>query len=372
MPPRTRLSPGWRRPGGRRGERTLVLVIHVRIRAVLPDALLEALERTAAGLPLEALAEAWARLSARYRAGTPMAPSALGRTERLAYCLARLPATLEVQIQTLGELAARCPALTVRRVLDLGAGPGTVVWAAAACFPSVSEATLVERDPGFVELGRELLEAAGPARGITVDWRIGDAGSLEIDPHDLVVLSYVLGETTADEASRLLERAWSLAGSALVAIEPGTPRGFGAILEAREQLLARGGRMVAPCPHEGRCPMTPPDWCHFAARVVRSRLHRRLKGGELAWEDEKFSYVAVARTAPERLAARILDRPDRHKGHAHLRLCTPEGLVRETVSRRDRQRWHAARRARWGDVWAARLPGGRVGDEEHPRGRAGG
>ncbi|MCL6629196.1 MAG: hypothetical protein K6U00_06325, partial [Armatimonadetes bacterium] len=66
-----------------------------------------------------------------------------------------------MQVRTLGELAARCPELAVQRVLDLGAGPGTVVWAAAACFPSVATATLVERDPGFVELGRDLLEAAG-------------------------------------------------------------------------------------------------------------------------------------------------------------------------------------------------------------------
>jgi len=333
---------------------------------VLPDALLLALERAAAGLTLDTLTDAWARLSARYRAGTETAPAALDRAERLAYCLARLPATLAVQVRTLGELAARCPELAVQRVLDLGAGPGTVVWAAAACFPSVTTATLVERDPGFVELGRDLLEAAGPAGALAVDWRLGDAGSIEVEPHDLVVLSYVLGEAAAPEASRLIERAWALAGSALVAIEPGTPRGFGAILEAREQLLARGGRMVAPCPHEGRCPMAAPDWCHFAARVVRSRLHRRLKGGALAWEDEKFSYVAVARKKPELPPARILARPERHKGHAHVRLCTPGGLLHETVSRRDRERWHAIRRARWGDAWEAGPAGGRGGAARKP------
>lgn len=321
---------------------------------MLPDALLAAVERAAGDLTLDALAEAWARLSARYRAATHSGPPALDRAERLAYCLARLPATLDVQHHVLTELAARCPELAIRRVLDLGAGPGTIVWAAVSCFPAVTAATLVERDAGFVDLGRELLQAAGPPGTLAVEWQIGEAGHLALEPHDLVVLSYVLGEGPAGESSRLVERAWELAGSAVVAIEPGTPRGFGAILEAREQWLARGGRIVAPCPHEGRCPMTPPDWCHFAARVVRGRLHRRLKGGALAWEDEKFSYVAVARRPADLPAARILERPDRHKGHAHLRLCTPAGLVRETVSRRDRARWHAARRARWGDAWEAR------------------
>ena len=35
-----------------------------------------------------------------------------------------------------------------------------------------------------------------------------------------------------------------------------------------------GANILAPCPHARPCPLAAPDWCHFSARVARSRLHR--------------------------------------------------------------------------------------------------
>jgi ribosomal protein RSM22 (predicted rRNA methylase) len=88
---------------------------------------------------------------------------------------------------------------------------------------------------------------------------------------------------------------------ALVVIEPGTPRGAGAIRTIREELLAAGAHMLAPCPAAMPCPLAAPDWCHFAARVERSSLHRRIKEGALGYEDEKYSYVCAT---PQRWTAR--------------------------------------------------------------------
>src|SRR5664280_688181 len=99
-----------------------------------------------------------------------------------------------------------------------------------------------------------------------------------------------------------------------VAIEPGTPKGFTLIRKIRAELLEAGARMVAPCPMEVPCPMADPDWCHFAARVERSSMHRRLKNAELGYEDEKFSYVAVAREPVEPAGARVIRRPRHHPG----------------------------------------------------------
>ena len=112
--------------------------------------------------------------------------------------------------------------------------------------------------------------------------------------------------------------------------------------------------------------MTGADWCHFAARVERSALHRRLKGGALGHEDEKFTYVAVSRVPVVPVPARVVRHPLRRPGHAALELCTPTGLVRRAVTKRERQAWRAARRARWGDAWdpeegRGREPGAGVG-----------
>jgi ribosomal protein RSM22 (predicted rRNA methylase) len=143
------------------------------------------------------------------------------------------------------------------------------------------------------------------------------------------------------------------AARVLAVIEPGTPRGFGVVHLARAALLAAGSHIVAPCPHQETCPMLvrKDDWCHFAQRLERSALHRHLKSGELGYEDEKFSYMAAAKQEGTRAAARILRHPLIGKGHIKFELCTPTGIVNDTVTRTDKDRFKQARRTKWGDAW---------------------
>ena len=109
--------------------------------------------------------------------------------------------------------------------------------------------------------------------------------------------------------------------------------------------------MIAPCPFAGTCPMADPDWCHFGARVERSSLHRRIKGGMLGYEDEKYSYVAFAREPVQPAAGRIVGRPRHHPGLIELDTCTPAGLATVRATKRERGRFRAARRAEWGSPW---------------------
>jgi ribosomal protein RSM22 (predicted rRNA methylase) len=94
------------------------------------------------------------------------------------------------------------------------------------------------------------------------------------------------------------------------------------------------------------------DWCHFAARVERTSMHRRLKGGTLGHEDEKFSYLAFARDPVTWPGSRIVRRPAISSGFVRLQLCV-EGseLHDETVSRSRRGEYRMARHAHWGDAW---------------------
>jgi ribosomal protein RSM22 (predicted rRNA methylase) len=108
--------------------------------------------------------------------------------------------------------------------------------------------------------------------------------------------------------------------------------------------------MIAPCPAETACPIADPDWCHFAARVERSSLHRRVKGGELGYEDEKFSYVALARQPVDLPAARIVRHPHHYPGLIEIETCTAAGLRFERITKRDRDRFRAARKAAWGEA----------------------
>jgi ribosomal protein RSM22 (predicted rRNA methylase) len=144
----------------------------------------------------------------------------------------------------------------------------------------------------------------------------------------------------------------------VVLIEPGTPAGFKRIVKARAALIAAGLTILAPCPHDALCPMAERgDWCHFAERLERSRLHRAVKGGELSYEDEKYSYVAAGRAnagqaAADRLGARILRHPQLRKGLVTLQLCAASGdAIELKVSKSQGALYKQARRARWGDRW---------------------
>ena len=223
-------------------------------------------------------------------------------------------------------------------VLDVGAGSGAASLAARAHFPEAA-LTLFERDAAVAETAREWLPDAA--------FLTGDIARLDALPaHDLVMAAYSMGEFGPQFAARL----WQAARVGMVLIEPGTPEGFARIRAVRDELLAAGARMAAPCPAEGPCPLAAPDWCHFAARVERSSLHRRVKEGELGYEDEKFSYVVLARQAVDLPRARIIRHPRHQPGLIVLETCTADGTATERISRRDRERFRTARQASWGDV----------------------
>jgi ribosomal protein RSM22 (predicted rRNA methylase) len=163
------------------------------------------------------------------------------------------------------------------------------------------------------------------------------------------VLSYTIGELP--DASAAVRAAWN-AAKLLVIVEPGTPRNFAQVLQIRSDLIAAGGNVLAPCPHENECPMAAAnDWCHFAVRLERTAEHRRLKGGALGYEDEKFSYVVFSKQPARKADARIVRHPLTYSGHIRLTLCEPSGLREQTVTRSQKERFRPARKAKWGDEW---------------------
>jgi ribosomal protein RSM22 (predicted rRNA methylase) len=169
------------------------------------------------------------------------------------------------------------------------------------------------------------------------------------------VISYALGELPQAAAEAVLNKAWKCAGKFLVIIEPGTRRGFAAVNAARSPLIANAAHVfiLAPCPHHFACPMAVEgDWCHFSQRVERTSQHRQLKGGDLGYEDEKFSYLVAAKSAAPSAGARIVRHPGKHSGHVQLALCTPQGRIENrTVTRSSKEAYKRARKAEWGDIW---------------------
>lgn len=318
----------------------------------LPDAVRHAIEDSATGVPVAALAKATAELSESYRTSDPGTRRHVAtREQRLAYGIARAPATFGAVSAAFEAVREVAPDLAIRSVTDLGAGPGTAVWAAAECFPGLETATCVERDGGFIEMGRDLASRTGYASSGAVKWVSGDLATVALASADLVVAAYSISELEPEHVAAVVERAWAATRVVLVIVEPGTPAGYAAILRYRSQLIEHGAYVAAPCPHRGPCPMADGDWCHFAARIDRSSLHRRLKGGEFGHEDEKYSYIAVTREPVTPAPARILRHPRKPPKVVELELCRVDGLHRGHVGKGQREAWRAARNSHWGDAW---------------------
>jgi ribosomal protein RSM22 (predicted rRNA methylase) len=205
-----------------------------------------------------------------------------------------------------------------------------------AAWPSLAELTLVEVEPEMVAAGRVLLPDA--------NWVVADLSAAR-GPADLVVASYGLGELAEPAAARL----WAQSTDMIAFVEPGTPAGYRRILAARAAVIEAGGSTVAPCPHDLPCPLPPDDWCHFAVRLPRSKLHRRAKGVELGYEDEKYSYAALGRESIPKAPARIIRPPQVRSGHVNLVTCEPDGIHARTVSRKQGLLYRETRDAAWGD-----------------------
>ena len=167
---------------------------------------------------------------------------------------------------------------------------------------------------------------------------------------DLVIASYLVGEIDPAAHTAFVRHAWALTRDTLVVVEPGTTDGYRRIIAARQEALDGGGTVLAPCPHDGPCPLPGGDWCHFATRLARTRTHRLAKDAERGFEDEKLSYVVACRSTHLRPQARVIRRPDRRQGHVVLDLCTDERLERRIVSKSDGPDYRAARKLAWGDA----------------------
>ncbi|WP_246111046.1 small ribosomal subunit Rsm22 family protein [Terrabacter aerolatus] len=314
-----------------------------------------ALRRAVGGMDERELARATEALVSRYRSVAPAtAPILASRVHVAAYAAYRMPATHAALAKALGAVADR--GLAPRSLLDLGGGTGAAAWAAAGVFESLEAVTVLDQVEDALALGRDLVaDATSPAlSGAT--FRQARAGAWPDLEADLVTVSYVLSELDPQQQDALVADAMRR-GGAVAVVEPGTPDGYARVLRVRTRLIDAGWTLLGPCPHAAECPLAQGDWCHFAARVNRSAEHRRLKGAELSYEDEKFSWVAAA--APgvaeplvaEALPGRILRHPLKRKGFVEFQVCRPDGTAgREVISRKAGERYRNARDAEWGDV----------------------
>ncbi|KAK9668434.1 hypothetical protein RND81_13G060400 [Saponaria officinalis] len=162
-----------------------------------------------------------------------------------------------------------------------------------------------------------LIHSYGSIQSLTKDIKKSER------PHDLVIASYVLGEIPSlKDRIAIVRQLWGLTRDILVLIEPGTPEGSHIISQMRSHILwmekrksrkrkepsdevakdqsEDGAFIIAPCPHDGPCPLVNTGkFCHFVQRLQRTdsqRAYKKSNGAPMrGFEDEKFSYVVFQR-----------------------------------------------------------------------------
>jgi len=258
-------------------------------------------------------------VGARELVGTPYLADPTLRAE---YARDIAPRTEAALGRVLAEVYGARGAAPPSRAIDLGAGTGAVGRVLRARFGESFPVVAVDRtvDPaGAPGLVRANLAVELPAV----------AGKF-----DLVVAAHLLNELFVDReppervalrARRV--RAWSTLlapNGLLILIEPALRDTSRELLAVRDQVLAAGLHVVAPCFWTGPCPALAlgRDWCHDAAPVPsKPRVD--------------FSYLVVRAepVAPEPTLNRVVSDPMPEKGRLRLFICGPQGrhpLIRLT------------------------------------------
>ena len=263
-------------------------------------------------------------VGARELVGTPyLADPAL----RAEYARDIAPRTEAALARVLAEVYDARGAAPPGRAIDLGAGTGAAGRVLRARFGEAFEVVAVDRTAGPGLLRANLAVELPAAEG----------------KFDLVVAAHLLNELFVERApservalrARRV-RAWSTLlapNGVLILIEPALRDTSRELLAVRDQVLAAGLYVVAPCFWTGPCPALAleRDWCHDAAPVPsKPRVD--------------FSYL-VLRAEPVPLAPalnRVVSDPMPEKGRLRLFVCGPQGrhpLIRLT---RYRSRENAA------------------------------
>ncbi len=313
------------------------------------------LEALLDGVPGKTLAERAGAISEAYRDNRSSRETISDARDAAVYALTRMPATAAAVAAVFDALDERAPDFVPATLLDAGAGPGTASLVATEIWPE-AELTLCDSHKDFLDLAQSLMSghtanAAARPRFVAAD--IARPGA-PLPEADLVIASYALTELDDAAYEAAAARLWAATRGVLAVVEPGRPRDYHRLMGLRRRVIGEGGRMLAPCPHAGPCGLlcggSNEDWCHFSVRLPRSRSHVRLKKGALGYEDEKFSYLVLARpeiaTAPP--CPRVLAIPEVAKHEIRLKLCETDGSVGVRGFARRHPEFGRIRRARWG------------------------
>lgn len=269
--------------------------------------------------------------------------------EALAYSAVRMPATYSA-IYTALKQVLEIYNPEIESVLDVGAGTGAGSWAVNDLI-DVRQIICLEREDVMRNLGEFFMKNSESDILQNTKWEKFDLLNSNLEySADLVICSYVLNELNEKDRQQVLDKLWKATNKILLIIEPGTPVGFNEIKVIRKSFVECGGNVIAPCPNIENCPMPQNDWCHSTCRVNRTKIHKLLKNGDVPYEDEKFSYIAVSKENIKKVDfARVLRHPKIESGKITLLVCSSSGIYEKIITKKEKELFKVARKSNCGD-----------------------
>jgi len=276
------------------------------------------------------IADGVRELSAMFNGVTLHRPGYLASQRlRRAYVHYYLPVNAEKVSRVLREMDAYAPPLKKPRVLDFGCGPGTA-----------AIATLLHRPVADLCLVDVVDEALDDARFFCRELGV-EPRTMHVPPDekfDLILAANVFSEHRVPLEERLAD------GGHLVVLEPALKESTRRLMKWRDEAVARGFQVAAPCLGTAKCPMLERDdlWCHQDVAWPRpatvAEIDRRVG---LTKESLKYSYAVITKgggtLAGLKGDFRVVSNLHKEKGKAWAWLCGRQGpLCRAEVLTRHR------------------------------------
>ncbi|CDO73157.1 hypothetical protein BN946_scf185007.g212 [Trametes cinnabarina] len=269
----------------------------------------------------------------KYKSGREAGKHSL--RDATAFATVALPSHYSAIYSVLDHVKKRLgPEWQVQRVIDWGAATGSGLWASGHAFqgpsherhPSdmaeiqIAHSSLdsyigIDKREGLVRIGKRLIRDVEMG-GLDVSWQKSFHEDNIVDRTNgaqvLAMSAFLLSSLPSPiERKALVKEMWESGAEVMVLID----HDFESVAEAREQFLKlgrkeledpsseqyalRGSHVVAPCPHDGACPLYQPGHsklvCSFSQRLQRPEFIRKTKHSGTGHENMDYSYVVIRR-----------------------------------------------------------------------------
>jgi hypothetical protein len=202
--------------------------------------------------------------------------------------------------------------------------------------PSAHSLELVDHSDEITKIAMQILNGSAlqPAQVTSAAQSLDFLKRENIKPGSLLILSYVLTESSPKALELLLKRMPNL--EAVAIMEPSTSQDARKLQALRPVLIKAGFRLWAPCTHEGECPLlkdSDRDWCHDRLVPKLPSWWSELESGlPMKNKTVTVSYLLARRTARPSHAKEVRVIGDRLDEKTKVRQMICRGDQREFIS----------------------------------------